>query len=181
MQADEAFDGHFMPHKAGTTPPVAKLVLMADEYLGAGVVVQFDLAGIDDIAAGAASLCTRRNSSSLFSRKAQHFPSCLPIRAISSRRNLRSRKHSADARITAPTAGKWYTSGQGFNPMNKWSVAAVLMLGSLMVAGHSHTRAGILRCVCRIGCREIGSTGAPNRSHPRGRRGIHCRWVQGCL
>lgn len=52
MQADEAFYGHFMPHKAGTTPPVVKLVLMADEYLGAGVVVQFDLAGIDDIASG---------------------------------------------------------------------------------------------------------------------------------
>ena len=52
MQADEAFYGHFMPHKVGTTPPVSKLVLMADEYLGAGVVMQFDLTGIDEIASG---------------------------------------------------------------------------------------------------------------------------------
>ncbi|MGA9062650.1 MAG: hypothetical protein WB341_13400 [Terracidiphilus sp.] len=52
MQADEAFYGHFMPHKANTTPPVAKLVLMADEYLGAGIVVQFDLTGIDEIGSG---------------------------------------------------------------------------------------------------------------------------------
>jgi len=52
LQADEAFYGHFMPHKMGTSPPVAKLVLMADEYLGTGIVMQFDLAGIDEIASG---------------------------------------------------------------------------------------------------------------------------------
>ena len=50
MQADEAFYGHFMPHKMGTTTPVTKLVLVADEYLGAGIVIQFDLTGIDEIA-----------------------------------------------------------------------------------------------------------------------------------
>lgn len=52
LQGDEAFFGHFMPHKVGTTPPVSKLVLMADEYLGTGIVMQFDLAGIDEIASG---------------------------------------------------------------------------------------------------------------------------------
>lgn len=52
MQADEAFYGHFMPHKRDTTQPVTKLVLMADEYLGAGIVMQFDLTGIDEIASG---------------------------------------------------------------------------------------------------------------------------------
>lgn len=52
MQADEAFYGHFLPHKAGTTPPVKKLVLMADEYLGTGIVMQFDITGIDEIASG---------------------------------------------------------------------------------------------------------------------------------
>ena len=52
LQVDEAFYGHFMPHKAGTTTPVSKLVLMSDEYLGTGIVMQFDLDGIDEIASG---------------------------------------------------------------------------------------------------------------------------------
>lgn len=49
MEADEAFYGHFLPHKVGTSPPVTKLVLMADEYLGTGIVMQFDLTGVDEV------------------------------------------------------------------------------------------------------------------------------------
>jgi hypothetical protein len=35
--------GHFMKHKEGTSDPVHKVIIGVDEYLGAEVVVQFDL------------------------------------------------------------------------------------------------------------------------------------------
>ena len=38
---------HDLIHKVNTSPPVHKLVLMADEYLGTGIVMQFDLADLD--------------------------------------------------------------------------------------------------------------------------------------
>ena len=35
--------GHFLPHKEGTNDPVHKLVMGVDEYLGAEIVMQFDM------------------------------------------------------------------------------------------------------------------------------------------
>ena len=35
--------GHFMPHKEGTNGPVHKVVIAVNEYLGAEVVMQFDM------------------------------------------------------------------------------------------------------------------------------------------
>lgn len=42
--------GHFLPHKEGTNDPIKKLVLGANEYLGAEVVVQFDLPDPTEVA-----------------------------------------------------------------------------------------------------------------------------------
>lgn len=52
FQLNNILYGHDLIHKVNTTPPVKKLVLMADEYLGVGIVMQFDMTGIDDIAGG---------------------------------------------------------------------------------------------------------------------------------
>jgi hypothetical protein len=52
IQLNNILYGHDLVHKVSTTLPVKKLVLMADEYLGVGIVMQFDLTGIDDIASG---------------------------------------------------------------------------------------------------------------------------------
>ena len=35
--------GHLLPHKEGTNPPIRKVVVGLEEYLGAEVVVQFDM------------------------------------------------------------------------------------------------------------------------------------------
>jgi hypothetical protein len=42
---------HFMPHKENSSPPVKKLVLMADEYLGVGVVMEFDFSQAEPVTA----------------------------------------------------------------------------------------------------------------------------------
>jgi hypothetical protein len=42
--------GHFMEHKENTTPPVKKIVIGLDEYLGAEVVMQFDMPDPTDVA-----------------------------------------------------------------------------------------------------------------------------------
>jgi hypothetical protein len=44
------FFNHAMPHKAGTSPPVQKLVISAAEYLAGRVVMQFDLANSEEVA-----------------------------------------------------------------------------------------------------------------------------------
>lgn len=41
---------HFMPHKENSSAPVKKLVLMADEYLGTGIVMEFDLSQAEGVA-----------------------------------------------------------------------------------------------------------------------------------
>lgn len=38
---------HDLIHKVNTTPPVHKLVLMTDEYMGTGIVMQFDLTDLE--------------------------------------------------------------------------------------------------------------------------------------
>ncbi len=52
--------GHFMTHKEGTNDPIKKLVLGVDEYLGAEVVVQFDLPDPTEMA-NACGLLIRKN------------------------------------------------------------------------------------------------------------------------
>jgi hypothetical protein len=42
--------GHFMKHKEGTNPPVHKVVMGMHEYLGAEIVVQFDMPDPDQVA-----------------------------------------------------------------------------------------------------------------------------------
>lgn len=42
--------GHFMPHKENTSPPVKKIVIGIDEYLGGEVVMQFDLPDSSEVA-----------------------------------------------------------------------------------------------------------------------------------
>lgn len=43
MSVDTMLYGHFLPHKENTSPPVHKVVIAVDEYMGAQVVIQFDL------------------------------------------------------------------------------------------------------------------------------------------
>jgi hypothetical protein len=42
--------GHFMPHKEGTNPPVRKIVMAVNEYLGAEIVMQFDMPDPEEVA-----------------------------------------------------------------------------------------------------------------------------------
>lgn len=42
--------GHFMPHKENTSPPVKKVVIGFDEYLGGEVVMQFDMPDPTEVA-----------------------------------------------------------------------------------------------------------------------------------
>lgn len=42
--------GHFMPHKENTSPQVRKIVIGTNEYLGAEVVMQFDLPESSEVA-----------------------------------------------------------------------------------------------------------------------------------
>ncbi len=42
--------GHFMPHKENTSPPVKKIVVGIDEYLGGEVVMQFDMPDPTEVA-----------------------------------------------------------------------------------------------------------------------------------
>jgi hypothetical protein len=48
---DNLFYGHQMPHKEGTNPQVKKVVVSIPEYLGANVVIQFDLPDVSEVAA----------------------------------------------------------------------------------------------------------------------------------
>lgn len=48
--------GHFMPHKEGTNPPVKKVVLGVDEFLGGEVVMQFDMPDPAEVADACAAL-----------------------------------------------------------------------------------------------------------------------------
>ena len=43
IQLNTLLYGHFMPHKEGTSNPVRKVVIAVNEYLGAEVVMQFDM------------------------------------------------------------------------------------------------------------------------------------------
>jgi hypothetical protein len=43
IQVNTILYGHFMPHKEGTGSPVHKVVIAVNEFLGAEVVMQFDL------------------------------------------------------------------------------------------------------------------------------------------
>ena len=55
-ELDYMLFGNAGMHKVNTTPPVRKLVLMANEYLGAAIVMEFDLTDLDG-ADGIASQC----------------------------------------------------------------------------------------------------------------------------
>lgn len=48
--------GHFMPHKENTTPPVKKIVIGIDEYLGGEVVMQFDMPDPTEVADACGSI-----------------------------------------------------------------------------------------------------------------------------
>jgi hypothetical protein len=49
-ELDTILYGHFMPHKENTSPPVKKLVVAFDEYLGGEIVMQFDMPDPTEVA-----------------------------------------------------------------------------------------------------------------------------------
>jgi hypothetical protein len=60
IELDTVLYGHFTRHKEGTNDPIKKLVLGVSEYLGAEVVVQFDLPDPTEMA-DACGILVRKN------------------------------------------------------------------------------------------------------------------------
>jgi hypothetical protein len=47
LELNHILFAHDLIHKVNTTPPVHKLVLMTDEFMGTGIVMQFDLTDLE--------------------------------------------------------------------------------------------------------------------------------------
>jgi hypothetical protein len=52
--------GHFMPHREGTGEPVHKVVISVNEYLGAAIVMEFDLPATSSLADACGAILHKR-------------------------------------------------------------------------------------------------------------------------